>query len=200
MPSPRGIMQPHHIHDVLIPETDIEGRVAELAGEIGRDLDGRELVLIGILRGSFMFLADLVRSFHRHGIRTRIDFMILESYGSGTESSGTVRLSRDCSLDIAGHDVLLIDDILDTGRTLSFAVHHLVARGAGRVRTCVLLDKPSRRVVACKADYVGFPIPDVFVVGYGLDYDHYYRDLPWISKVTFTGGESPAIGPARDRG
>ncbi|MBM4154276.1 MAG: hypoxanthine phosphoribosyltransferase [Lentisphaerae bacterium] len=180
-------MEPHHVHDVLIPETDLEGRVAELAAGIGRDLDGRELVLVGILRGSFMFLADLVRSFHRHGIRTRIDFMILESYGSGTESSGTVRLARDCSIDVAGQDVLVVDDILDTGRTLSHAVRHLESRGALRVRTCVLLDKPSRRVVPFEADYVGFPVPDVFVVGYGLDYDHYYRDLPWISKVTFTG-------------
>lgn len=180
-------MQPHHVHDVLIPETDLEGRVAELAGEIGCDLDGRELLLVGILRGSFMFLADLVRSFHRHGIRTRIDFMILESYGSGTESSGTVRLSRDCALDVAGQDVLLVDDILDTGRTLSFAVRHLLSRGAARVRTCVLLDKPSRRIVPFVADYVGFAVPDTFVVGYGLDYDHYYRDLPWIAKVTFTG-------------
>ena len=178
-------MEPHHVDEILIQETELDCRVSELASEIGRDLQGHTLVLVGILRGSFMFLADLVRSFHRHGIRTRIDFMILESYGSGTESSGSVRLARDCAIDVAGQDVLVIDDILDSGRTLSFAVRHLQEQGAARVRTCVLLDKPSRRVVPFEADYVGFRVPDAFVVGYGLDYDHYSRDLPWIAQVSF---------------
>lgn len=197
-------MKAHDVDSILIPETELDCRVAELAGEIGRESRGRALVLIGILRGSFMFLADLVRSFHRHGIRTRIDFMILESYGSGTESAGTVRLTRDCDIDLEGQDVLVVDDILDTGRTLAFAAEHLRKKGAAQVRTCVLLDKPSRRIVPFHADYVGFETPDAFVVGYGLDYDHYYRDLPWIAKVSFhdrpetpspqTSGEAQSSG------
>jgi len=120
-------------------------------------------------------------------VHPRIDFITLESYYSGTESSGTVNVAKDLSLDIEGATVILVDDILDTGRTLTFAKRHLLEKGARDVRTCTLLDKPSRRLVPCEADFVGFTIDDHFVVGYGLDYDSYYRDLPYIAKVTFTG-------------
>jgi hypoxanthine phosphoribosyltransferase len=145
-----------------------------------------DLVMIGILRGSFMFLADLVRDLNGHGYHPRIDFISLESYGSGTESSGEVMVTKDISLDVADADVLLLDDILDTGRTLCFARDRLLERGARTVRTCALLDKPARRVVPVRADYVGFVVEDVFVVGYGLDYDSRYRELPHIAEVTFT--------------
>ncbi|NCC53763.1 MAG: hypoxanthine phosphoribosyltransferase, partial [Spartobacteria bacterium] len=116
----------------------------------------------------------------------RIDFTTLSSYGGGTESSGAVEIAKDMSVDVNGADVFLVDDILDTGRTLTFARNHAFEKGARSVRTCVLLDKPSRRIVPIEADHVGFEIDDFFVVGYGLDYDSYYRELPYIAKVTFT--------------
>ena len=109
--------------------------------------------------------------------------MVLESYGAGSTSSGTVRLNKDISLDVRGQDVLLVDDILDSGRTLSFACRHLKDLGARTVKACVLLDKPSRRVVPVQADFIGFTVPDEFIVGYGLDYNHAYRELPWIGRV-----------------
>lgn len=139
--------------------------------------------MIGVLRGSFMFLGDLVRDLYVHELHPRIDFMTLESYGSGMESSGTVQITKDVAVDVAGASILLVDDILDTGRTLTFARNHLLSKGAVEVKTCTLLDKPSRRVIPIEADFVGFEIPDEFVVGYGLDYDSYYRELPYIAKV-----------------
>ena len=136
-----------------------------------------------------MFFADLVRELNRDGIHSRIDFTTMESYGKGTESSGAVKLVKEFNLDITGCDVLIVDDILDTGRTLTFAREYMMKKGANSVKTCVLLDKPSRRLVPIEADYVGFVIEDNFVVGYGLDYDSYYRELPYIAKVTFTDPE-----------
>ncbi len=180
-------MQPHHIRDVLITTEQIEDRVNRLVEEMTASGLASHLVMIGILRGSFMFLADLVRDLYRQGIHPRIDFITLESYGSGTVSSGLVHIAKDISLDVHGADVLLVDDILDTGRTLSFAVKHLLSKGARTVKSCALLDKPSRRVVPFETDYTGFTVEDFFVVGYGLDYDGYYRELPHIAKVTFTG-------------
>lgn len=179
-------MRPHHIRKVLFTADQIRRRVRELVDQIARDLHTEHLVLVAVLRGSFMFFADLVREINRHHLHPRIDFTTLESYGSGTESSGQVRVAREITVDVAGADVLLVDDILDTGRTLSFARRHLLEKGAASVKTCVMLDKPSRRIVPIQADYVGFTVPDVFVVGYGLDYDSYYRELPYIAQVTFT--------------
>ncbi len=179
-------MKPHHVNDILIDEAAITRRVDELVAGMESSCRGDNLVLIGILRGSFMFLADLVRDLNRHRIHPRIDFMTLESYGAGTESSGVVTIRKDFTVDVTGADVVLVDDILDTGRTLTFAREHTRMRGAARVRSCVLLDKPSRRVVPIEADFVGFTIEDTFVVGYGLDYDSYYRELPHIARVTFT--------------
>ena len=181
-------MKPHHIDSVMITEDRIRHRLRELAETVSADLSptpDRAVILIGILRGSFVFIADLIRELHRHGVRTRVDFMILESYGAGTESSGTVRLVQDFSIPVTGEPVLLVDDILDSGRTLTFAREHIRARGGQPVRTCVLLDKKARRVVPFEADYVGFPIPDDFVVGYGLDYDGCHRELPHLARVTF---------------
>lgn len=169
----------------MFTDRQIRTRVNELVEEMADHCRSENMVMIGILRGSFMFLADLVRDFYEHDYHPRIDFMTLESYGSGTESSGTVRITKDITVDIRDADILLIDDILDTGRTLTYARDSLKARGARSVRTCTMLDKPSRRVVPVEADFVGFTINDFFVVGYGLDYDSYYRELPYLAKVTF---------------
>jgi hypoxanthine phosphoribosyltransferase len=178
-------MRPHHIRDILITADQIARRVDALVGEMAGEFRAQDFAMIGILRGSFMFLADLVRALYGHNVHPRIDFMTLESYGSGTESSGAVRIAKDISLNIRGSKALLVDDILDTGRTLSFARRHLQDLGAVSVRTCTLLDKPSRRVLPFTADYIGFTVKDHFVVGYGLDYDSRYRELPYIAKVTF---------------
>jgi len=178
-------MLPHHINHVLITEEQLARRVDELAREIATHYKDRPFVVAGVLRGSFMFIADLVRALHRKGLQPRIDFTTLESYGSGTISSGNVRVIKDISVDLKGEEVLLVDDILDTGRTLRFAARHMDNKGAGPVKTCTLLDKPSRRLIPIHADFSGFTIEDRFVVGYGLDYDTKYRELPFISEVTF---------------
>lgn len=183
-------MRPYHIDDVLITPRQLAQRVDSLAREMAAGVHSDNLVVIGILRGSFIFLADLVRWFSMNELHPRIDFMIMESYGSGTVPYQEPQVSRDCSIDLTGADVVIVDDILDTGRTLQKAVAHLIAKGAHTVRTCVLLDKPARRAVAFQADYIGFTIPDHFVVGYGLDYDGRYRELPHIAKVTFTGPDA----------
>jgi hypoxanthine phosphoribosyltransferase len=133
-----------------------------------------------------MFLADLVRKLNPREFHPQIDFMTLQSYGSATESSGNVKITKDVSVDLIGQTVLLVDDILDSGRTLNFAVKHMRNKGAKNVYTCCLLNKPARRVVDIKADFVGFDIPDTFVVGYGLDYDSHYRELPYIGEVVFS--------------
>lgn len=177
---------PHDTEKVIISAAEIQDRVQSLVTEMVEDCQGEDLVMIGILRGSFMFLADLVRALYEHGVHPRIDFMTLSSYGAATQSSGHVEIRKDISVDVGGADVLLIDDILDTGRTLSFACAHLANKGARDIKTCALLDKPSRRVIPCEADYIGFTIDDMFVVGYGLDYDSCYRELPYIARVTFS--------------
>ncbi len=182
------MLRPHHIRDVVITAAQIEQRVDELVQEMREHCRGSNLVMIGILRGSFMFLADLVRDLYHHDVHPRIDFLTLESYGAGTESSGVVKVTKDITVDVTGAEVVIIDDILDSGRTLSFAKRMLLEKGAKSVKTCALLDKPSRRIVSFEADFVGFAIENEFVVGYGLDYDNHYRELPYIAKVTFTGG------------
>jgi len=178
-------MRAHDVKEILIDKAAIARRVDELVDDIAVSADPRNLVVIGILKGSFMFLADLMRGLHRHGIHPRIDFLTLSSYGSGTESSGTVCIIHDIREEIKGADILLVDDILDTGNTLAFTRKLLLERGAQTVRTCVLLDKQAHRAVEFEADYAGFPIADHFVVGYGLDYDNHYRELPHIAKVNF---------------
>ena len=183
-------MSPYHIDDVMITPRQLERRVDALAREMAAGGPSDNLVVIGILRGSFIFLADLVRWFAMNDMHPRIDFIIMESYGHSTTPEKEPTVSRDCTVELTGADVVLVDDILDTGRTLQKAVAHLGAKGAKRIRTCVLLDKPSRRVVDFEADFVGFKIEDAFVVGYGLDYDGRHRELPHIAKVTFTGGDA----------
>lgn len=179
-------MKPHQLDNILFTREQISRRVDELIDEIASDCEAENLVMLGILRGSFIFLADLVRGFARHNLHPRIDFITLSSYGSGTESSGSVKISHDTDVDLRGSDVVVVDDILDSGRTLRFARELFLERGAHSVRTCVMLDKQTERAVEAEADHVGFPVDDVFVVGYGLDYDNHYRELPYIAEVTFT--------------
>ena len=178
-------MRVHDVKEILIDKETIARRVDELVDEIIATNQLGNLVVIGILKGSFMFLADLMRSFHRHSVHPRIDFMTLSSYGSGTASSGSVEIIHDIREDIAGADVLIVDDILDTGHTLAFTKQLMLERGAKSVHSCVLLDKKAHRAVEFEADHAGFPIDDHFVVGYGLDYDNLYRELPHIAKVKF---------------
>jgi hypoxanthine phosphoribosyltransferase len=177
-------MRAHDVKEILIDKSTIAQRVDALVDDIAAGQSGN-LVVIGILKGSFMFLADLMRSFHRHNIHPRIDFLTLSSYGSGTTSSGTVEIIHDIREEIADADILLVDDILDTGRTLAFTKKLMLERGARSVQSCVLLDKRAHRTVEFEADHSGFPIDDHFVVGYGLDYDNLYRELPHIAKVNF---------------
>lgn len=179
-------MKPYHIDDVMITPRQLARRVDELARELAAGDFSKNLVMIGILRGSFIFLADLVRWFSHHDLHPCIDFIIMESYGHSTSPEKEPKVTRDCTVDLKDADVVIVDDILDTGRTLQKAVAHLKEKGARSVRTCALLDKPSRRVVPFEADFVGFQIEDAFVVGYGLDYDGRHRELPHIAKVTFT--------------
>ena len=171
--------------ETLICEEDVKARVRELVAEVARDCGGDQLVVIGLLKGSFVFVADFVRLLHGHEVPVLIDFMRVSSYGSGTESSGTVRVVDDITTEITDETVLLVDDILDTGRTLREVRTYLEGKSPRAVRTCVLLDKPSRRVVDITADYVGFTVADHFVVGYGLDYDDRYRELPHVCRVSF---------------
>ncbi|MEQ9640129.1 MAG: hypoxanthine phosphoribosyltransferase [Alphaproteobacteria bacterium] len=168
--------------EVLYSAAAIASRVAELAEAIAAD-DGAEPTIVSVLKGSFVFSADLMRALHGRGVHPRIDFMMLSSYGTGTESSGQVQVLRDITDDVRGRPVLLVDDILESGRTLAFARQRLLEHGAARVELCVLLEKPGKRKAEINARYVGFRTPDLFVVGYGLDYAHYYRELPYIGVV-----------------
>jgi hypoxanthine phosphoribosyltransferase len=167
----------------MFSESQIQQRIRELAAQIVKDFQTHELVLVGLLKGSFMFMADLARQFHREEMELVIDFMSVSSYGSGTRSSGKIQMTRDITTDIAGKPVLLVDDILDTGLTLDYVTAHLAEMKPLRLKTCVLLDKPERHRVPFQADYVGFTVPDRFMVGYGLDFDGRYRELPVIAAL-----------------
>ncbi|MFQ5953874.1 MAG: hypoxanthine phosphoribosyltransferase [Kiloniellales bacterium] len=166
----------------LFDETEIARRVAELAREVAEAMPP-DLVLVGILKGSFVFMGDLIRALDREGIAPRVEFMRLASYGHGRESSRAVRLLGEVPEEIKGRQVLLVDDILDTGHTLAHAKALLTRSGAKRVLTLALVDKPSRREIDLAADLVGFTVGDLFVVGYGIDYAEKYRHLPYIGTI-----------------
>lgn len=169
----------------LFDEATIAKRIDGLAREIkARGLD--DLLAVAILKGSFMFAADLIRALHRAGLAPQVEFMHLSSYRAATVSSGQVAILRDVESSVSGRNVLLIDDILESGRTLAFAKDLLAARGA-RVFTCCLLEKPGKRAVGIDPDFVGFTCPDVFVVGYGMDVAHSFRQLPFIGVVEQKG-------------
>jgi hypoxanthine phosphoribosyltransferase len=167
---------------ILYDVDDIARRNDALAGEIAA-AGYRDLLVISILKGSFVFAADLIRALHRSGMEPEVEFISLSSYGTATQSSGTVRVVKDIESEVAGRDVLLIDDILESGRTLSFARELMIGRGARRVGIAVLLEKPGKRAVEIDADHVGFVCPDLFVVGYGMDAGHAFRELPFVGVV-----------------
>jgi hypoxanthine phosphoribosyltransferase len=164
---------------VLISEAQLAKRIKSLGKEIQRDYKDRDLVVVSLLNGTVMFLGDLIRNLP---LPLRLDFIGVSSYGSGT-ASGELVFTKDLKIDVAGRDVLLVDDILDTGRTLTRVLEKLRPLKPRRIRTCVLLDKPERRTEMIKADYVGFTIPNEFVVGYGLDYAERYRNLPFVGVL-----------------
>ncbi|MGD0562469.1 MAG: hypoxanthine phosphoribosyltransferase [Roseiarcus sp.] len=168
--------------EVLFEEKAIAERTAGLAAEIAK-AEPKDLLVVAILKGSFMFAADLLRAMHRVGLEPHVEFFHLSSYRDGTVSSGTVTILRDIESSVKGRDVVLVDDILESGRTLAFAKDLLVARGARRVLVCTLLEKRGKREVPIDADFVGFSCPDLFVVGYGMDVAHSYRELPFIGHV-----------------
>ena len=165
------------IERVLFTEQELKDRVAEIAAQIDKDYAGKEPMLISVLRGSVIFMADLARSIT---LPCTVDFMAVSSYGAGTTSSGQVKITKDLSESIEGRDIIVVEDILDSGNTLSYLFQLLQARHPASVRLCTLLDKPSRRTKPVTADYTGFTVDDLFVVGYGLDYAEKYRNLPYI--------------------
>ncbi len=167
--------------EILFDAATIAERNAALAAEIA-DTGYQDLLVVSILKGSFVFAADLMRALHAAGLAPEVEFMSLSSYREGT-TGGAVRVVRDIESDVRGRDVLLVDDILESGRTLSFARDLMHERGANRVDLAVLLDKPGKRVAAIEAEYVGFVCPDYFVVGYGMDVAHAFRELPYVARV-----------------
>lgn len=168
--------------DPVYTEVQIAERVKELAVDIAAAWPG-ELTIVGLLRGSFVFAADLVRQLHAHGTKVQMDFLTLSSYGNATQSSGQVELRKDISDSVQGKDVLIVDDILETGQTLHAAIELLQSRGARHVDAAVLLEKPGKLIKPVQARWVGFAVEDKFVVGYGLDYQNYYRELPYIGAI-----------------
>jgi hypoxanthine phosphoribosyltransferase len=167
---------------ILFDENTIARRNAELAREI-KTAGYRNLLVISILKGSFIFAADLIRALSGAGLEPEVEFLALSSYGEGTQSTGKVRVVRDIDTDVRGRDVLLVDDILESGRTLAFARDLMRERGASRVGIAVLLDKRGKRAAAVEAEHVGFECPDYFVVGYGMDVAHAFRELPYVGVI-----------------
>lgn len=168
------------VEKILLDETRIKERVLQLGQQITRDYQGKNILTVGILKGAMIFLADLVRNIE---VPTFFDFMAVSSYGTGTVSSGAVRILKDLDRSIEGRHVIIVEDIVDTGLTLQYLVENMKARGPASLKICTLLDKPSRRKVEVSVDYNGFSIPDEFVVGYGLDYNECYRNLPYIAVL-----------------
>jgi len=168
------------IAEILIGAEELQAKIAELGRQISEDYRGRDPLLICLLRGAVVFLSDLIRAID---IPLEMDFMAISSYGDSTESSGVVRLMMDLKSNITGRDVLIVEDIVDTGRTLAYMLENLQTRRPADIKVCALLSKPSRREVQVKLDYLGFEIPDRFVVGYGLDYAENYRNLPFIGVL-----------------
>ena len=162
---------------VLYSEEELEAKCAELGAQISKDYEGKNLLLVSVLKGAVVFITDLMRHIT---VPCSIDFMVVSSYGSGVKTSGVVKIVKDLDADLAGKDLLIVEDILDTGMTLHYLKQLLQDRNPNSIRIATLLDKPERRRAAVRADYVGYQVPDEFVVGYGLDYDEKYRNLPYV--------------------
>lgn len=168
------------VAEVLISEAQIQQRIAALGAQITRDFAGEEILVIAVLKGAILFLADLIR---RIDLPLAVDFLAVSSYGAGTQSSGVVRILKDLDETIEGRHVLIVEDIVDSGRTLDYLLRMLRQRRPATLHVCTLLDKRERREIDVPIDYVGFDVPDAFVVGYGLDYDELYRQLPFIGVL-----------------
>lgn len=169
-----------NIERVLVSEEELHRINVRLGAQITRDYAGKNLLVVGILKGSVLFMADLIREIQ---LLCKLDFLAVSSYGGDTRSSGVVKIVKDIDIELEDYDVLLVEDILDSGRTLSYVCDMLRTRHPASIRVATLLDKPERRVVDLKADYVGTSVPDEFVVGYGLDFDQRYRNLPYIGQL-----------------
>jgi hypoxanthine phosphoribosyltransferase len=168
------------IGEILIDEDTLAARVAELGGEVSADYEGRDLLLIGVLKGAVFFMADLMRHLT---VACEVDFMAISSYGDATDSSGIVRILKDLDISIEGREVLVVEDIIDSGLTLSYLMRNLESREPTSLEVCALLTKPSRREIDVPVRYVGFEIPNKFVVGYGLDFAERYRNLPYVGVL-----------------
>jgi hypoxanthine phosphoribosyltransferase len=168
------------IGEILVEADDLQRRVVELAAEVSRDYEGRDLVLVGVLKGAVFFVADLMRSLE---VPCELDFMAVTSYGSATDSSGVVRILKDLDGSIEGRDVLIVEDIIDSGRTLHYLLRNLNARNPKSLEVCALLTKPDRRRVDLPIRYVGFEIPNRFAIGYGLDHDQRFRNLDYVASL-----------------
>ena len=179
-PAPPAGAPAGEIGEVLVSEQELQARVRELGAEISRDYDGRGLLLVGVLKGAVFFLSDLMRFIE---IPVEVDFMAVASYGSATDSSGVVRILKDLDAAIEDRDVLIVEDIVDSGLTLQYLLRNLGSRNPRTLEVCALLTKPSRRKVELQAKYVGFEIEDKFVVGYGLDYAERHRNLPFVAAL-----------------
>jgi hypoxanthine phosphoribosyltransferase len=175
------LLQDEHIGEILVQADELQHRIREMAAEVSRDYKGRDLLLIGVLKGAVFFLADLMRQLD---IPCEVDFMAVSSYGSSTDSSGVVRILKDLDAPLEGRNVLIVEDIVDSGLTLQYLMRTLAARNPASIEVCALLTKPERRKVETPARYVGFEIPDKFAIGYGLDYDERYRNLPYVATLT----------------
>ena len=168
------------IGEILIDEETLAARIAELGTEVSADYEGRDLLLIGVLKGAVFFMADLMRHLT---IPCEVDFMAISSYGASTDSSGVVRILKDLDINIEGRHVLVVEDIIDSGLTLSYLVRNLESRAPARLEICALLTKPDRREIEVDVRYVGFEIPNRFVIGYGLDFAERYRNLPYVAVL-----------------
>ena len=168
------------VGEVLIDEESLRGRIAELGEEISADYGGRDLLLVGVLKGAVFFMADLMRHLT---VPCEIDFMAISSYGTATDSSGVVRILKDLDINVEGRNVLIVEDIIDSGLTLSYLMRNLEARGPASLEVCALLTKPGRREIDVPVRYVGFEIPNRFVIGYGLDFAERFRNLPYVAVL-----------------
>jgi hypoxanthine phosphoribosyltransferase len=178
--------QPTPVGPVVVEAEQLQQRVAELGAEISRDYEGRDLFMMGVLKGAVFFLADLMREVH---VPCELDFMAVSSYGSLTDSSGVVRILKDLDSSIEGKDVLIVEDIVDSGLTLNYLQRNLRGRNPRSLEVCALLVKPARRKVEVPIRYVGFEIPNLFVVGYGLDLDQRHRNLPYVAAIDGDAGD-----------
>jgi hypoxanthine phosphoribosyltransferase len=175
------LLQDEKIGEILVQADELQHRIKEMAAEVSRDYKGRDLLLIGVLKGAVFFLADLMRHLD---VPCEVDFMAVSSYGSSTDSSGVVRILKDLDAPLEGRNVLIVEDIVDSGLTLQYLMRTLQARNPASIEVCALLTKPERRKVDTPARYVGFEIPDKFAIGYGLDYAERYRNLPYVATLT----------------